>query len=148
MTKLSKILNIVLYLILAITMVFAGMFFFGGEVEGATYHTPLYTGSFLNWGILLVFITGGLTLLAEIFNLILHPKNAVRTFISIGLLLIVTLISYALADTTPLNLVGYQGPDNVPSMLALAGTFLYGMYILFGVAIIAIVYAELSRLFK
>nr|WP_319401401.1 hypothetical protein [uncultured Carboxylicivirga sp.] len=148
MTKVAKILNIVLYLLLAITLVFAGMFFFGGEVEGAAHYTPVYTNTFLNWGILLVFITGGITLLAEIFNLIVHPKNAVRTLISIALLLVVVLISYAMADTTPMNIVGYKGPDNVPSMLALAGTFLYGMYILFGVAIVAILYAELSRLFK
>ncbi|MCU4162662.1 hypothetical protein [Carboxylicivirga caseinilyticus] len=148
MTKLSKILNIVLYLLLAITLVFAAMFFFGGEVEGAAYTTPVYTNAFLNWGILLVFLTGGITLLAEVFNLVMHPKNAVRTLISMGLLLIVVLVSYALADTTPLDIIGYQGPDNVPSMLAMAGTMLYGMYILFGVAVIAILYSELSRLFK
>lgn len=148
MTKLSKILNAVLYLLLAVTLVFAGLFYFGGEIEGETFYTPVYTASFLNWGKLLVMITAGITLLAEIFNLVVHPKNAVRTLISIGILLVVVLISYSLADTTPLHIIGYQGADNVPSMLAMAGTMLYGMYILFGVAILAILYAELSRLFK
>lgn len=148
MTKLSKILNIVLYLILAVTLVFAALFYFGGEIEGETYPTPAYTESFLNWAKLLVFLTAGITLLAEVFNLITHPKNAVRTLISMGLLLVIVLISYGLADTTPLQIIGYQGADNVPSMLAMAGTMLYGMYILFGVAVLAILYAELSRLFK
>mgnify|MGYP003573972587 CR=1 FL=1 len=148
MTKLSKILSIIQYALLAITLVFAGMFFFGGEIVGETYYTPVYTESFLNWGKLLVIVAAGISLLFEVFNLIVHPKNAVRTLISIGLLLVVVLISYGLADTTPLSIIGYQGADNVPSMLAMAGTMLYGMYILFGVAVIAILYAELSRMFK
>ena len=148
MTKLVKILNIVLYLLLAITLVFAGLFFFGGEIVGEPYYTPVYTESFLNWGILLVFATAGITLIAEIFQLIMHPRNAVRTLISIGLLLVITLIAYSLADTTPMNIIGYTGEDNVPGMLAMAGTMLYGTYILFGIVIIAILYTELSRLFK
>ncbi len=148
MTKLVKILNIVLYLLLAVTLVFAGLFFFGGEIVGETYYTPVYTESFLNWGIILVFATAGITLIAEIFQLIMHPRNAVRTLISIGILLVITLIAYSLADTTPMNIIGYSGSDNVPSMLAMAGTMLYGTYILFGIVIIAILYTELSRLFK
>jgi len=148
MTKLSKILNIVLYLLLAITLVFAAMFYFGGEVPGETYTTPVYTESFLNWGKVLVIITGGITLVFEVISLILHPKNAVRSLISIGLLLLVVFVSYSLADGTPLQIIGYDGPDNVPSMLVMSDVFIYGMYILFGAAVAAILYTELSRLFK
>jgi hypothetical protein len=148
MTKLSKYLDIILYILLAITLVFAGLFYFGGEVENAAMTTPLYTESFLNWGKVLLVGAAVITLLFEIFNLIIHPQSAVRSIISIVLLGIIVLVSYSLGDGTPLNLIGYKGSDNVPSMLLLGDTFLYSIYILFGVAIFAILYTEVSRIFK
>jgi len=148
MTKLSKYLDIFLYVLLAITLVFAGLFYFGGEVENAAMQTPLYTESFINWGTLLLFVAGGITLLFEILNLVLHPQNAIRSIISIVLLGIIVFIAYGLGDGTPLNLVGYKGADNVPSMLLLGDTFLYSIYILFGIALFAILYIEVSRIFK
>ncbi len=148
MTKLTKILNIVLYLLLAITLVFAGMFFMGGEVVGETYYTPLYTGSFLNWAKLLIYIAAGVSLLFEVFHLVMNPKNAIRSLVSFGILGVIVLLAYAMSDDTPLQLIGYDGSDNVPSMLTMAGTMLYGTYLLFGIVITAILYTELSRLFK
>src|SRR5690554_6244366 len=148
MTKLSKILNIVLYLLLAVTLVFAGLFYFGGEVEGTAHPTPVYTETFLNWGIALVIGVTVITILAEIIKLVLNPKNAVRSLLSILFLAIVVFIAYSLADATPMVLAGYEGPDNVPSMLLMADTFLYSMYFLFGAAFLAILYTELSRIFR
>jgi hypothetical protein len=148
MTKLSKILSIVLYAILAVTLVFAGLFFFGGEVEGAAYTTPIYTESFLNWGIALVIGTAVISILAEIAMLILHPKNAIRSLVSILGLGVIVFVAYSLGDATPLKLAGYEGSDNVASMLLLSDTFLYTMYFLFGIATVAIIYSEVSRLFR
>jgi hypothetical protein len=148
MTKLSKILNIVLYAILAVTLVFAGLFYFGGDIEGATYYTPAYTETFLNWGIALVIGTAVITILFEIIRLITNPKNAVRSLVSIAIIALVVFIAYSLSDATILDLPGYDGSDNVPSMLLLSDTFLYTMYFLFGGAFLAIVYTEVSRMFR
>jgi len=148
MTKLTKILNIVLYVLLAITLVFAGMFYFGGEEVGAALTTPIYTDSYLNWGKLLVVVAVGVTVIFEVLHLIFNARNAVRTFISIGVLLVVALIGYGMADGTPMEIIGYNGPDNVPSILRMAGTILYGTYILLGGVVVAILYSELSRMFK
>lgn len=148
MTKLSKILSIVLYAILAITLVFAGLFYFGGDVVGATYYTPVYTETFINWGIALVIGTAVITLLFEIVRLIFNPKNAVRSLVSIAIIALVIFIAYSMSDATILNLPGYEGSDNVPSMLILSDTFLYTMYFLFGGAFLAIIYSEVSRLFR
>jgi len=148
MTKLTKILNIVLYVLLAITLVFAGLFYFGGDEVGAALHTPIYSDSFLNWGKLLVVVTAGVTVIFEVLSLIFNARNAVRTFISMGVLLVIAFIAYGISDSTPMEIIGYNGPDNVPSMLSMAGTMLYGTYILFGVVVVAILYTELSRMFK
>jgi hypothetical protein len=53
-----------------------------------------------------------------------------------------------MADDTPLQITGYDGADNVPGRLKMAGTILFGTYILFGIVIVSILYTELSRLFK
>ncbi|MCW3807273.1 hypothetical protein [Plebeiibacterium marinum] len=148
MTKLSKILNFVLYALIAVTVVFTIMFYTGGDVAGETYQTPVYTDMILNWAKALVFATAIIAILFEIFHLVLNPKNAVRTLISIGALIVIALISYSLADGTPMELGGYEGSDNVPSMLKLAGAFLYGTYILLAVVVGAILVSEVSKVFK
>jgi hypothetical protein len=53
-----------------------------------------------------------------------------------------------LSDGTPLRIMGYEGSDNVPSMLKLTDTGLYTFYLLFGVAAFSIVATEVSRIFK
>lgn len=148
MTKLSRILNFVLIALLAITAVLAGLFYFGGEVEGAAYDTPIHTDTFLNWGIFLVFATAAVTIVFEIISLILRPKNAVRSLISIVVLAVVIFISYTLGDATPLKLPGYEGTDNVASMLILSDMFLYSTYFLVGILIVAIIYTEVAKIFR
>ncbi len=148
MTKLSNILSYVLYALIAVTVVLTIMYFTGGEVPGETYKTPVYTDIFLNWAKLLVAATAIITVLFEVVNVVLNPKNAVRSLISIAVLIVIALVSYSLADSTPLELGGYEGADNVPSMLKLAGAFLYGTYALLGIVIVAIFGTELSKLFK
>ena len=146
--KLSKYLNYVLYILLAATVVLAGLFYFGGEVEDAAMTTPLYTETFLNWGFILLLGAAILAILFEIVTLILHPKNAIRTLISIGILGVIVLVSYSMAEGTPLELVGYDGPDNVPSMLILGDVFLYTVYFLLGGVLLSILYTEVSRVFR
>ena len=148
MAKLSRYLNIVLYLLIGLTVVFAGLFYFGGEVEDAAMTTPVYTETILNWGKILLIGAAAITIIFEVVNLILHPHTAMRTLISIAILAVIAVISYSMGDGTPLQLVGYKGSDNVPSMLIMGDTFLYSMYILLGGALLAILFTEVSRIFK
>jgi len=148
MNKLSKIISYVLYALLAVTVVFTIMYFTGGEIPGEAYETPVYTDLMLNWAKFLVIATAGITIIFEVVNVALNPKNAVRSLISIAVLVVIAFVSYGLADGTPMNLGGYEGSDNVPSMLKLAGAFLYGTYVLLGIVIVAILGTELSRVFK
>ena len=148
MSKLSKILSFVLYALIAVTAVLTIMFFTGGEVSGETFLTPIYTDTILNWAKFLVVGAAAITILFEIMHVVMNPKNAVRSLVSIAVLFVIGLISYSIADSTPLDLGGYEGQDNVPSMLKLAGAFLYGTYVLLGLVVVAIFGGELSRLFK
>ena len=148
MGKISKYSNYVLYLLFAITLVYVGMFYFGDVNEDSAYPHPVATDSFLNWANILFWGTIAVTLVFELYHIVMNPKSAVRTLISLAIIAVIVLIAYDMSDDTPLKIVGYQGPDNVPSMLTMAGTMLYTTYILFAVTIVVILYSELSRLFK
>ena len=148
MGKISKYSNYVLYLLFAITLVYAGMFYLGDVNESGAYPYPVATDSFLNWANILFWVALVITFSFELFHIVMNPKSALRTLVSLAIIGVIVLIAYSMSDGTPLNIVGYQGPDNVPSMLKMAGTMLYTTYFLFAITLIVILYTELSRMFK
>ncbi|WP_251620963.1 hypothetical protein [Odoribacter lunatus] len=141
----EKILKIVTIAMFAITVVILGFFIFGGEVPDQIYTTPVYTAPLLNWAYTLFIIAVISALIFPIVRLFTRPKQAVRSFMGLAVLVVVVLIAYAMADGTPMNIIGYTGPDNVPSRLIFSDTIIYTMYILFGGAIISIIATEFLR---
>lgn len=141
----EKILKIVTIVMFAVTAVILGMFIWGGDVPDQQYTTPVYTASLLNWAYVLFVIAVIAAVIFPIVRLFTRPKQAMKSFIGLAALAVVVLIAYAMADGTPMNIVGYSGTDNVPSRLIFSDTIIYTMYILFGAAIIAIFATELLR---
>ena len=129
----------------AVTAVILGMFIWGGDVPDQQYTTPVYTASLLNWAYVLFVIAVIAAVIFPIVRLFTRPKQAMKSFIGLAALAVVVLIAYAMADGTPMNIIGYSGTDNVPSRLIFSDTIIYTMYILFGAAIIAIFATELLR---
>lgn len=141
----KKILNIVTLAMLVITVVLLGLFAFGGEVPNQQYPTPVYTSAFLNWAYILFGVAIVAALIFPIIRLVTRPKEAIKTLIGLLIVIVLVVIAWALADGTPLKLVGYTGTDNVPSMLIFTDTILYTMYFLFAGAILAILGTEIYR---
>lgn len=141
----EKILKIVTIVMFAVTAVILGMFIWGGNVPDQQYATPVYTASLLNWAYVLFIIAVIAAVIFPIVRLFTRPKQAMKSFIGLAALAVVVLIAYAMADGTPMNIIGYSGTDNVPSRLIFSDTIIYTMYILFGAAIIAIFATELLR---
>ena len=113
----KKILNLVTIVMFVITVVLLGLFMFGGEVPNQPYTTPVYTSTLLNWAYILCGIAIIAAIIFPVIRLFTRPKQAMKSFIGLAGVVVVILIGYALADGTPIKLVGYTGPDNVPSML-------------------------------
>ena len=141
----EKILKIVTIVMFAVTAVILGMFIWGGDVPDQQYTTPVYTASLLNWAYVLFVIAVIAAVIFPIVRLFTRPKQAMKSFIGLAALAVVVLIADAMADGTPMNIIGYSGTDNVPSRLIFSDTIIYTMYILFGAAIIAIFATELLR---
>jgi hypothetical protein len=148
MKKITKAASIALYVLLLLGVIFTALMFLGGNIEGEANDTPVYTDAILRFTYFIIALGVGAIIVFEIINLIMHPANAKRSGISIGIMVAVVALAYSLSDGTPLKILGYEGTDNVPSMLLVTDTGLYTFYILLGVLVLSIVGSEVSRLFK
>lgn len=136
---------------MAITIVLAIIFYAGDVVEGTrntNLEQPVITETFIFWAYILLGITAGLTVIFSLVNMILNPQGAKKSLIGLAVAVVVIFIAYLLADDTLLHLPHYQGSDNVPETLKLVDTGLFTTYLLAGLAILAIVYSEISKAFK
>ncbi len=120
----------------------------GGTVEGDTNETPVFLDTVLNYTYILFAIGLGLAVIFEIYHVITNPANAKRSLISLGLVTLVVGVSYLMSDGTPMKIIGYEGSDNVPSMLIMTDVGLFVFYILFVITLGAILYGEISKIFK
>jgi hypothetical protein len=156
----QKLVSVFLYLILAISVVILGYFYYVSSGVTVASDAPFQEklaayGSvidvFIIWGYILIIVAAAAAIIPAVIQMVTQPKNAVKSVISIVLLAAVVLIAYALSDGTPFTtdqMPGYEGSDNVPSMMKLGDTMLFTMYFLLAGAIISIIYAEVAKVFK
>lgn len=136
---------------MAVTLVMLVLFYAGGKVEGTegtNLPEPLITEAFLIWAYILLVATICLTIGFSVLNMFLNGEGAKKSLVGIVGVGVVLVISYFLANDTPLDLPHYTGPDNVPATLKWVDTGLITAYILAGVAVIAILISEVSKAFK
>ena len=149
--KVRKIISIILYVLMGISLILVVMFYFGNVVpgtEGTGMEEPLITGKILFWAAILVILTAGLTIIFPIIHLISNPKSAKQVlFVFLGVAILI-FIAYSLASNEVLEIPGYTGKGNVPGTLKFVGTGLFLTYILAGLATLSILYSEISKYFK
>ncbi len=150
----STIKKLTVYLswgLMAITVIFAILFYFGSVVkgtEGTRYEQPTVTNSFIVYAYILLGITALLTLFFSLRNLVQNPKNLKMALLVLGAGAVLVLLAALLADNTVLDLPHYKGKDNIPRTLFWTGTGLIVAYFLVGIAVIAIIYSEVAKFFK
>ena len=149
--NLMRIAQFVLWALMAVSLVFVALFFFGGFVEGTestSYAEPNILEAILRWTYILFGIALVVTVAFPLIFLFTNLQSAKRLGIVIVIAAVLIFISYQLADDTVLNLIQYTGPDNVPGTLKIAGTGLIFTYILGITAIVSILYSSIANLFK
>ena len=150
-TLYSKIISIVLWVLMGISIILLVLFYFGKVVPGTedtNLHEPVITQTFLVWAYILGGLTAGLALTFPIINVILNPKSAKKgLFVILGIAVLI-FIAYSLASDQVLNIPGYDGKDNVAKTLRFTDTGLITMYILTGLAVLSIIYSEIAKYFK
>jgi ribose/xylose/arabinose/galactoside ABC-type transport system permease subunit len=155
-TKISRISRWTLYAMSVVTVVLIGLFFLAGNVQPEQQYAelvglvePVFTDALLYW----VYILLGITLLSvfvfSIFgfvnNLRYNRKKAINSLITLVVFAVLLIIAYSIGDGTPLNILGYEGPDNVKFMLKLTDMWLYSIYILMALTILAMLFSPLIK---
>lgn len=152
MSNLSnKIVQIILWVLMAVSIIFAVIFYLGSVVdgtEGTRLEEPVITQSFLTWAYILFFATLAITIVFSIINIVVNPKGIKGAIIALIFGAVLITAAFLMSDGTLLDLPHYSGKDNIPSTLKFVDTVLYSTYILLGLAILSIVYSSVSRLFK
>ena len=151
MAKLSyKMSYYALYVCFAVILVVLGMFFLVGYNNPVgDMNAPEHTETLIYLMYALFGVTVGLTVIAAIaqFGAALkdNPASAIKSLLGLVLLVVVLVIAWAAGDGTPMNIPGYDGTDNVPFWLKLTDMFLYSIYILLFVTIVAIIASGIKK---
>jgi hypothetical protein len=133
----SKILRIFLGVLLAISALLAALFFLNVVSDDMLIY----------WGYFLVILTAVITILFPLAFMIMNPKGSIKIFIALGLMIIVAIIAYSLAE------VGLS--DHMIEKLKTSadtakyvGAGLIFTYIMACLAVLSIIYASISKIFK
>lgn len=152
---LSRISQILGYVLLAVSVVLGVIFFMHtGDIDpdAAKSEQILQVGPILNYFLLWATILTGLaaffTFIFPIGKMIINPKRAIKSFIMIVVFAIMIFLAWSFSSDELLTIPGYDGHDNVPERLKLAGTIIYTMYILLAGVLLTIIYSEVSKVFK
>jgi len=107
----------------------------------------LYLNEFLYWAGISLAVTVIVTIISPIYGFIINPKGIGQLLISAGIAVVVVIIAYILADNsiTEVQAVKY-GLTEAGSKRV--GVGLYTTYITFGLAVIALLYSSVVKLFE
>lgn len=140
MKNLNLIPKITLWVLLAFGVVFSIMFYAGGneaeglEVAGDMLNIPVFTNLFLNWNYFLVCLVICVTLVAVIAAFVMqfkaNKKKALASLAVVCGFIIVALICWFLGSPEKVNIIGYEGADNVGPMAQMSDAIMYLTYIL------------------
>lgn len=151
----SKILRIVLAILLAVSFAVTIWFYLtASDIESgldAEKKIELFgpvLEYFLVWTYGLFFAAAGGTVFFSIFQIITNPKGAVSSILPMAGFVIILIVSWVLSSDEVLYMPNYTGPGNDPATMKWSGAGLISMYILFALAMLAIVYSEVSKMLK
>ncbi|MDR0988391.1 MAG: hypothetical protein LBM06_02880 [Prevotellaceae bacterium] len=157
--RIQKISSAALYVMLVVTLIILGLFYFGGEtpvaqrvVADTSMSEPLQTDTLIYWMYVLLVATVVVTLLGALYKfvagLIDSPLAAVKSLIGLILLAAVMVISWNVGSGEPLKMPAYDGTENVYEWLKLTDMFLYTIYVLMGVLILLMLFFGVAKKFK
>jgi len=148
MEKTNKILSIVEIVLFAVSVILIVSLFRSIDTPGM----DAWVNTNLSWAYVLFGFATVAALLFSIFQTFHDKKSAMKGLSALGLLAVVVLISYSLATSAIPQFYGVekfvQNGVLTPTSSQWIGASLYVMYILFGGAILSIVYSSLSRIWK
>lgn len=136
--NLTKLTSYLLYGLMLISVIVLVLYFFGTIDEGV----------FLGTAYVFFGIAGVSAILFPIIYLIFNPKKAKGSLVGVGALLVILLIAYLLADGTIPEFYGSDKFNITEGLAKMVDTSIISLYLLAGITIAAIIYSEISKMFK
>ena len=157
--KIQKVSGAIFAALMVISAIVFCLFFFGGEtpeaervVADTSMSEPAQTDTLLYWlyamGILTILVTLCVVVFQFFATLKDSPKAALASLIPLILVIALLAVTYTIGDGTPLNILGYEGTENVPVWLKTADMFLYSVYAMMAVLVVLIVGFSVAKRFK
>ena len=144
---IGKITKILLWVLIALSLFYALMLFINTTVEDTKW-----VSNALAFMYVILILAAGAVVLFSLINFFLRltaqPKKALLSLIPIVILAIIVFLTYSNSSSEILDMPNYEGEDNTPTNVQWGGAGLLTTYILLGLAVLSILYAEVARLFK
>ena len=151
-TKIRRISSWALIITCILSAAVLLLFFLGGDqpkLNGEWWY-PTHTDELLYWGYFLLGICAigmilfGVSQFANKFKA--DPKSSLMTIGVVAAFALLLFITYSIGDTTPLpNINEDSQPFNVPVWLKVVQMWIYSMYILIGLAAIAMIWGAIKK---
>ncbi|MDR3118892.1 MAG: hypothetical protein LBU44_05670 [Mediterranea sp.] len=153
MSKLTyRVSYYVLYAIFAVVFVVLGLFYLGGEMSAPLVPdmaNPAYTDTLLYLMYGLFGFTVVVTVIAFVaqFGITLkdNPVAALKSLLGVVLLAVVLIVAWVAGSEEALVLTGYDGTENVPFWLKLTDMFLFTLYFMTAVCILAMIGSSIKK---
>jgi hypothetical protein len=119
------------------------------HMSGWEYLVYFRTDIALVWAYILFIIATIAAVLFPLISVFSRPRALIRLAFVLAGAAVLIVVSYFMASETPIDIIGYAGEANKnPSTLKMVDTTLFVTYMLFGLAILSILYSIVSRVFK
>ena len=141
--------KVTLWVLMVVGIIATAMFFFGGsegslEVAGDFLDIPKFTNVLLYWiyalVVLVILVTFGFVIAKLVETFKVDPK---RGLVSVGVVLgavALCALCWFLGSPEEVEILGYEGTDNVGAMARMSDAIMYLVYILTASTIVALIW--------
>ena len=151
--QLRKILGILTIVLFVVTAIIVVMFYtqvvpLSGMTEQMEHGV---TDTFIGWAYVLFGLCAILAIAFPVWEfvkqLIDNPKSAIKTLITIAVIVLICIIAYAIADGS-MNSISSTLVETNETELKWSGAGLNALYITLGLSLLAVIYAEVAKKFN
>ncbi|MBQ4358110.1 MAG: hypothetical protein K6D57_02340 [Paludibacteraceae bacterium] len=145
---MEKISKYVLWVLLALSVVLVFLFYAVTgddtiDVAGDSFSVPTFTNPVLFWSYILVAFVSIATIVAVVKQYMIKFKtdktSAIRSLLYAAGLIVLLLITFLIGSGEKLDIIGYEGTDNVGFWAQFTDMCLYTVYVLSAIAFLGIV---------
>lgn len=152
MTKLSRLLTILMWVILAVSAVLIVSMMVNISENKADPVMGGWINTNLVWSYILLALGAGIALLSGIFQMVSDISAAKKGLISLAAVAVLAVVAYSLASDVMPQFIGVDrfiaDGTLTPNIAKMVDTGLIATYLLFGLAIVSILWSSISQIFK